>query len=143
MDRVKYFIDEYSFLSNFYEAFIAYEGIRWKTSEHAYQAMKSLDHEERLWVASLDTPGQAKRAGRHILLRSDWEEVKEEIMLNILKAKFDQNADIRQKLIETYPLRLIEGNNWGDTFWGVDDHKGGLNKLGEQLMHLRLLYTGR
>lgn len=143
MDRVKYFTDEYSFLSNFHEAEIEYIGIKWKTSEHAYQAMKSVDHEERLWMASLEHPGQAKRAGRHLTLRADWEAVKEDLMEGILRAKFDQHEDLKQQLIETYPIDLIEGNSWGDTYWGVDDKKGGLNKLGKILMKLRVEYSGR
>lgn len=140
MKCVKYFDGEFAYLSNFFEAEVEYETIRYKTSEHAFQAAKSLKQADRLRIAALQTPGQSKRAGRQVELRRDWESVKEIVMLDVLTAKFDQNPDLKQLLIETDPLRLIEGNNWGDTYWGIDDKKGGTNRLGEILMILRKNY---
>ena len=61
-------------------------------------------------------------------------------MKDIVATKFSQNTDLKQKLIDTYPNILVEGNTWGDTYWGVDitkPNKPGNNKLGEILMEVR------
>lgn len=125
----------YSFLSNFYKSDIIYDGIRYNSAEAAFQAQKSLDLSEREEI-SLLTPLKAKKAGRHITLREDWDEVKLDIMYKICLSKFTQNEDMRQLLISTCGEELIEGNDWGDSFWGtVDGH--GENHLGKILMRIR------
>ena len=67
---------EYSFLSNFYDSPFVHEGITYPTNEHFFQAMKTLDQEERKKIAAAATPGQSKRLGRHVALRPDWEAIK-------------------------------------------------------------------
>ena len=79
--------------------------------------------------------GRAKRLGR-VELRSDWEEVKIEVMREVLRCKFSQNPDLKAKLIATGDAELIEGNNWNDRFWGVCRGVG-QNHLGRLLMELR------
>ena len=131
------FDKEWAFLSNFYWSEIEFEGITYPTNEHFFQAMKTLDIDERRAIANALTPGKAKRMGRRVTLRSDWEEVKEEVMFLGLCLKFadDQLADW---LLETGDEELVEGNWWGDTTWGVC--KGvGQNKLGKLLMKVRLM----
>lgn len=125
----------YSFLSNFYESDIIYDGIRYNSAEVAFQAQKTLSLSERKAISQL-TPLKAKKAGKRVALREDWEDVKLDIMYRICRAKFTQNEDMRQLLISTYSEELIEENDWGDTFWGtVDGH--GENHLGKILMRIR------
>jgi hypothetical protein len=72
-------------------------------------------------------------------MRPDWDEVKIEVMRDVLVSKFQHNSELRQKLIDTGDAYLEEGNWWGDTFWGVCKGKG-QNKLGLLLIQLRNLY---
>ena len=135
---IKEFIGEYHFLSNFYVAPIEYNGKEWQSSEHLYQALKSLDKKEQDLVRQANSPGRAKKLGRKITIRPDWAEVKDDIMKQIVRAKFTQNKDLKEKLIATAPRPLEEGNTWGDTYWGVNLYTGiGLNVLGKILEDLR------
>jgi len=106
------------------------------TVEHAFQASKTRITVERIAIAQATTPGRAKRAGRKVALRADWEDVKLAVMEELVQDKFDRHPDIRQKLIETGDVPLEEGNHWGDTFWGVCNGVG-LNHLGRILMTVR------
>lgn len=126
---------EYGFLSNFYSSPITYEGIVYPTVEHIFQAMKTLDNTERIKIANAATPGQAKRLGRRVALRGDWEEIKVDVMRTALKLKFS-NPVLKAKLIATGDAELIEGNTWNDRFWGVCNGTG-KNMLGTLLMELR------
>jgi len=130
------FIDEFDFLSNFYPAETMYDGIVYPTSEHAFAAAKSLDLSERDRILQEVTPGRAKRLGRRIELRRDWEDVKVRIMKQLVLDKFTRNSDLMMRLLETGSEELIEGNNWGDKFWGVCDGEG-QNYLGIILMEVR------
>lgn len=135
------FDGEYFFLSNFYPCEVTYEGITYQSSEEAFQAQKTLDIEKRKTFVGVGS-GQAKRMGRGLTdLRSDWEEVKDNIMMGIVWAKFNQNPDIKQKLLDTGSNILMEGNSWGDYYWGTDfvDLSRGKNKLGEILMMVRFM----
>lgn len=132
---------KFRFLSNFYMCPVIYEGIRYPSSEHAYQAAKSLDMEVRQRIANLSTPGKAKKAGRQINIRQDWEAVKYDVMSEIVLEKFLQNPDIKQKLIDTGDEELIEGNTWGDQWWGVCNGVGE-NMLGKILMRVRAILRG-
>jgi N-glycosidase YbiA len=129
------FNGEFSFLSNFHPCPVNFEGIRFPTSEHAFQAAKTLDHNQRAIIAMLMTPGKAKRAGRKLHIRPDWERVKIPTMEKILRMKFS-NPEMREKLLATGDRVLIEGNNWNDTFWGVCNNQGE-NHLGRLLMEIR------
>ena len=130
------FDGEYAFLSNFYESPIkGDDGIAYPTVEHYFQAMKTLNKGQRQEIAAQDTPGKAKRLGRAVDLRSDWEAVKESYMYLALVQKF-QDPELRQKLLATGNSTLIEGNTWKDTYWGVCDGVG-LNRLGCTLMKVR------
>lgn len=135
LEIIDSFKGPYSFLSNFHKQPITYKGVEWATSEHAYQAMKTLDEEEREEVRRQSTPGRAKRAGRKVTLRNDWEEIKVDVMHDILKAKFSV-PEMRDTLLLTEKSLLVEGNHWGDTFWGVCKGEGE-NWLGRLLMKIR------
>ena len=110
--------------------------VEYPSSEHAYQAAKTKDKKMRRKIACKATAWEAKRLGQQVKLREDWEERKVEIMYRILHAKFNQHDDLKEKLLATGDAELIEGNTWGDTFWGICDGKGE-NKLGKLLMLLR------
>ena len=69
-------------------------------------------------------------------MRADWNDIKLDIMKRLNEQKF-MIPDLRRKLCDTYPHDLIEGNTWGDTFWGVCDGKGS-NHLGKILMAIRM-----
>ena len=141
MKTIIRFDGDYRFLSNFYKAEITYDGIKYPTTENAYQAAKSLDTNERQTIANLDKPVDAKRAGKKVTLRNGWDGIKDGIMLDVLKIKFTAHPDLAKKLIDTEDSVLIEGNFWHDTHFGVcycDKCMGiGENKLGELLMKVR------
>ena len=135
------FDGEYEFLSNFYHSPIFYEGIVYPTNEHFFQAMKTLDLEERKKIAAADTPGKAKRMGRSVILRPDWERIKVDVMRTGLMLKFT-DAALAKKLLDTGDEELVEGNWWHDNTWGnchctECSRKGGRNLLGMLLMEVR------
>lgn len=134
------FSGEYSFLSNFYPAKLVVFDLEFKTSEHAYQAFKTLDFKEFNQIKNAQTPGNAKKLGKYVTLRDDWDDIKLKVMKVVVRAKFDQNPEIRVKLINTAPAELIEGNAWRDDFWGVYNGVGE-NHLGKILMNLRNSYA--
>jgi ribA/ribD-fused uncharacterized protein len=125
----------YEFLSNFHPATVRLDGVEHRTVEHAYQAAKTLDPSEREHVWSAPTPAVAKERGQRVTMRPDWNDCKVAVMRNLLKQKFSDPV-LRARLAATAPLELIEGNTWGDRFWGV--HEGeGQNWLGRLLMEIR------
>ena len=92
----------------------------------------------RIITVTLASARQAKSLGRMVNLRDDWEFVKVNIMLEITRAKFEQNLELAEKLLATGNAMLVEGNHWNDTFWGVDARNGkGENYLGKILMCVR------
>lgn len=129
------FRGNYYFLSNMYPEVLYINGEMYPSAEHAFQASKSLDKDVRLGMSVCRSAKEAKQAGRLINLRLDWEDVKVDVMYNILKAKF-ADPELAQKLRDTGDEELIEENNWGDTFWGVCKGKG-KNMLGNLLMKVR------
>lgn len=136
MRTIAAFNGEFRWLSNFWPVSITRsDGITYPSSEPAYMASKTLDMAIRREVATLKTAGDAKRFGRKIKLRADWEEVKRNEMLSVLRLKF-RDPLLRIKLINTGDARLIEGNTWGDTYWGVCNGQG-QNVLGQLLMLVR------
>ena len=129
------FRGKYYFLSNFYSAPVEYEGIVYQNNEAAFQSAKVTDIDVRVKFANLD-PSSAKRKGRHVQLRHGWDIIKFDIMYEIVKDKFSQNKDLKQKLIATGDEYLEEGNTWGDRIWGTVNGKG-QNNLGKILMRVR------
>lgn len=129
------FRGRYYFLSNFYEAPVEYKGITYTNSEAAFQAQKCIDPKDCIKFAGLN-PSEAKKLGRKINLRGDWEDVKIKIMEEVVKAKFEQNKDLAKLLLETGDEYLEEGNTWGDRIWGTVNGQGA-NNLGKILMNVR------
>ncbi len=150
------FHGEFEFLSNFQWIAIKDQGMIFPSVEHAFQAAKTTDRRFKRLIGSAPTPGQAKRLGRSVTLRKDWEIVKDEVMLRLLRLKFE-NEEMRKLLLETGDAELIEGNSWGDWYWGMIQYYGemdlrhgeyivggndrmrwrGQNKLGKLLMKVR------
>lgn len=136
-ERIYGFFGPNDFLSNFHPSPIVLEGIRYPTVEHAFQAFKTLDVTKRREIAMLRSPGAAKRAGRRLALRPDWEQVKTGVMLACLREKYRIGV-FGALLLETGESELIEANTWGDRVWGVDRATGtGENRLGRLLMQVR------
>jgi N-glycosidase YbiA len=138
MKAITEFQGEYRFLSNFWPCHLASFGLVFPTVEHGYQAMKMASAIDRRTIAAAETPGQAKRLGRAYECRPGWFELRIPVMRTLVESKFYQHPLLGQKLLETGDAELVEGNSWGDTFWGVCDGKGS-NHLGRILMETRSL----
>lgn len=130
------FMGDYFFLSNFFLAKVEFDWLVYPSTEHAYQAYKSTDPVVRYKFTTIPTAGKAKRYGREIAMRLDWEEIKDNVMYNIVFAKFSQHKDLAALLDATGDRKLIEGNTWGDVYWGTVNGIG-KNRLGEILMRVR------
>jgi ribA/ribD-fused uncharacterized protein len=151
MESIKEFRGRKYFLSNFYsrDNLMVYNGITYNSSEAAFQAQKTPDKELQLMASKMKPLDVKKAFGPtglpgfpHFQLRSDWESVKFDIMLDVLRAKFLQNRDLAEKLLSTGDAELIEGNNWHDNLWGNCTcpkciNKAGRNCLGLALMQVR------
>lgn len=135
MKTIDSFSGQHRFLSNFWSVAIAFEGYTYRTVEHAYQAAKTLDEDERRRIRAEASAAGAKKRGKFVDLRDDWEAIKVDIMRELLRQKFGTNP-LRARLLKTGKQKLVEGNWWGDRFWGVCDGKGE-NHLGLLLMEIR------
>ena len=131
---IKAFKGKYYFLSNFYEAPVTWEGITYQNNEAAFQSAKVTSGDRKAF-AELN-PSDAKKLGRQVSLREDWESIKDCVMYEVCKAKFTQNEDLKEKLLATGNDLLEEGNTWGDKTWGTVDGVGE-NRLGKILMRIR------
>lgn len=128
MKEITAFQGEYRWLSNFWPARVTLcDDIRpnliYPTVEHAYQAAKSLDWVDRVQIQEAKSPGKAKRRGCCVKLRSDWNDVRLRVMEELLRQKFLSGTDanhLGKLLLGTGEARLIEGNTWGDRFWGAE-----------------------
>lgn len=138
------FKGEHRFLSNFHPSPLLWreDGIVYPTVEHAFQAMKSEAVGDRMEIAAAPTPKEAKHRGRAAHLRADWEQVKRVYMLHLVLEKFLQNPELAERLAATRSRVLIEGNTWGDDYWGMVWREGdwaGHNYLGKILMSVRMV----
>lgn len=136
--QISNFRGEYAFLSNFYSAPVSYMGQTYANNEAAFQAQKTLSAKEQrqFCIFRMHNPSDAKKLGRNLTLRPDWEKVKIRLMYEICMCKFMQNPELRDKLLATGKCTLIEENNWGDYFWGKVNNCGE-NQLGLILMDVR------
>jgi hypothetical protein len=129
------FRGEYRFLSNFWLCEIAYEGERYASTEHAFQAAKTFNQSDRARIRKMSCT-EAKRYGRKVQLIEGWENKKVGIMEDLVLQKFVVHADLQEKLLATGDAELIEGNDWGDVEWGQVNGVG-KNHLGKILMRVR------
>lgn len=136
--KITEFQGKYRFLSNFWYAQVTLDGIAYPTVEHAFQAAKTLNPHERRRILGCVTPSDAKRAGRQVTLRDDWELIKVDAMRDLVWQKF-QRSDLKRLLLNTGDQDIEEGNHWNDRFWGVcpPGSGNGKNNLGLILMDVR------
>lgn len=136
----------YGAFSNLYKRSMEFEGTTYPTSEHAYQAGKALKPAVRQWILSAPTPALAAMAAHGLYVWDvvpNWAQIKFDRMRAVLRAKFDQHADLRELLLSTGEVRLVEAgtvNNAVNRLWGEVDGKGE-NMLGVMLMELRTAYA--
>jgi ribA/ribD-fused uncharacterized protein len=129
-------------LGNYSIGTVFFEGHAYPSVEHAYQAQKSLDPAVQKMIRDCPTPNTAKQMARKVQLRPDWEQVKDLIMLRLLREKFCQEPE-RAILLSTGFDQLTEGNWWHDNYWGdcscgrAQCQEPGKNMLGELLMQVR------
>jgi ribA/ribD-fused uncharacterized protein len=135
-ERIDRFEGTWYFLSNFSASPVEMDGLIYPTVEHAYQAAKTFNTNNRVKIQKALTPGLAKKLGRKVPMRSDWDDVKISIMENLIEKKFAPGTKLASDLLLTMDAELIEGNWWNDTFWGVCNSKGH-NHLGKILMKRR------
>lgn len=132
---INHFCDEYYFLSNFYESSMVYDGIPYQNAEAAFQAQKCATKADRHAFSNLNAT-EAKKLGRQVSLRPDWEDIKVNVMRDVVRTKFSENPELSQKLLATSGEYLEEGNTWGDRVWGTVNGSGA-NLLGQILMEAR------
>ena len=113
MDQIISFNGEFSFLSNFYPGRVNV----YKSAEAAYQAQKCENPDDRKQFIPLDA-GHAKRLGRRVSVRPGWDEMRVDVMRDVVHTKFRSNPDLAEKLLATEDAELIEGNCWHDNFFG-------------------------
>ena len=136
------FRGEYDFLSNFYLCVITLDDVDYSSVEHAFQAAKTDNADERRKVQLAPSPGRAKQIGRKVTLRPDWESVKIGIIEDLVRQKFTRHDELRDLLLATGDAKLIEGNTWNDRTYGAVWNKKqgawiGKNHLGKILMKVR------
>jgi ribA/ribD-fused uncharacterized protein len=125
------------FLSNFARYPVELDGVRWPTSEHAFQAQKFPDAALRSRIAAAPTPLDAARMGRTLPgIRPDWDAVRDATMLRVLRAKFAQHDKLRRRLLETGESALVEHTD-RDRYWGDGGDGSGQNRLGALLEQVR------
>lgn len=141
-DEITAFRGKYAFLSNFYLCVVTLDEVAYSSVEHAFQAAKTDNPDERYQIQIAPTPSRAKQIGRKVTLRADWEDVKIGIMESLVRQKFTAHDDLRTLLLATEDAHLIEGNTWNDRTYGAiwSDKEGvwmGKNHLGKILMTVR------
>lgn len=134
------FSGQLEFLSNMYPCtlrmYVLDKTYTFSSSEAAFHAGKCQDPADIQRIAATKTGNEAKRLGRKVKMRPNWDTYRISWMARVLECKFRQNPELAQQLLDTYPLTLRETNTWKDTFWGI--YKGqGENHLGILLMELR------
>lgn len=137
MNRIASFQGEWRFLSNFWLCPVNIENVFYSSVEHAYQAMKTINPVERQKIYLATSPAEAKQLGKMVTIRPGWNDnLKIEYMDYLIWDKFSNSPELGNKLLSTGDMELIEGNTWGDKFWGVCDGIGH-NHLGKILMKVR------
>ena len=138
-DAILGFDGEFQWMSNFWPVSLLFDGVRYGSVEQAYQAAKTLNLDERLKIQMTKTPSRAKKQGRSLTVRSDWDAVKIPIMLRLQRQKY-RNGRLSERLAATGKRQIFELNAWNDVFWGVVENEGGyegVNAMGQILSLVR------
>jgi ribA/ribD-fused uncharacterized protein len=136
------FHDGYTYLSNFSSHALLISGQKWPTVEHAFQAAKTTDRGQQQMIRAATSPGLAKRLGKTVTLRPNWNDMRVRVMEKLVALKFAQWPELGLKLRATGDALIVEGNKWHDNFWGSCScprcqHITGENHLGLILMQIR------
>lgn len=128
----------YGSFSNFSRHGVDLDGLWWPTVEHYFQAQKFVGTPYAEKIRSAPTPKRAAELGRSRAhpLRSDWEKVKDALMLKAVQRKFEIHEELRALLLQTGNEELVE-NAPGDYYWGCGADGSGKNMLGKTLMQVR------
>lgn len=135
------FQGEFRWLSNFWPCEIVLDGEVYPSVEHAYQAAKTNNIANRKIIQSLKSPGAAKKMGKVVTMRANWDSIKLRIMEDLVRQKFIKDARLKIKLLSTGEQELVERNHWNDQFWGVCNGVGE-NHLGRIIMKVRKGLSG-
>lgn len=129
---------EYGYFSNFSPHSVQMLGKIWPTSEHYYQAMKFSDPEYQEQIRQAKNAYKCKELGnaRHISFKKDWADIMDDVMREVVYAKFTQHLDLRQNLLDTNDDILVE-HTVNDKYWGDGGDGSGKNMLGKVLMEVR------
>ena len=138
-NQIFFYEQEFYPFSNFSSFKLNWKGYDWMTSEHAYHSEKFIDYPEI--IEQLKQSRSAHEAMKIAYdnknkYRKDWDEIKINVMKNILLAKVEQHPYVKKKLLESGDKELIE-NSWRDNYWGWGPNKDGSNFLGKIWMELR------
>jgi ribA/ribD-fused uncharacterized protein len=133
--------DPYGCFSNFSLHPIEVEASYWQTVEHYYQAQKFVGTENEglsQVIRDAKTPMEAAQIGRDrtLKLRSDWEQVKRQVMWQGVLTKFLTHTEIQAILLDTGDELIVEDSPT-DYYWGCGQDKTGQNQLGQILMNVR------
>jgi len=128
--------DPYGFLNNFKKARMYLWGKWWNNVETPYQAAKCVSEEEKELFYKVATPREARDLGQKVKMRSDWDQVKDNVMYECCLAKFLQHPDLRAQLMATGDEELVEDSPI-DSYWGCGKDGNGRNQLGKTLMRIR------
>lgn len=139
---IQSFDKQFAYLSNFFPSPLLLKGQEWPTVEHIFQAAKTSDPSEQEQIRLAATPGKARRLGKRLQLRSDWEARKQAVMVEAVRLKFIEYPELLNRLLSTGEEELIEGNTWHDNVWGdcqcpKCQNIPGRNLLGTILMQIR------
>ena len=134
--------EPYGCFSNFSRHGIEMDGVWWPTAEHYYQAQKFTGTPYVVQIQRALTPKKAAEMGRNRAwpLRSDWEQVKDEVMFKAVLQKFETHRELRTLLLSTGAEEIVE-NAPGDYYWGCGADGSGQNKLGKLLMEVRSILS--
>lgn len=133
---IESFRGTYFFLSNFFPHPVDFDNDTYPSVEHAYHAAKTTDVRQRKKIRLAAGAAHAKKLGKSVTLRDDWNDMRIAVMTSLLRQKFRYGTKLATQLINTVPRELIERNTWGDRFWGVCNGRG-KNHLGVLLMARR------
>ena len=128
--------DKYGAFTNFSPHPVSIDGKKWPTTEHFYQAMKTLDPDLQEQVRNCPTPKLAKTLAKTLPLRENWEEIKYDIMVKAVRAKVEQYTSIKELLMSTGIEDIGEASPY-DYVWGLGADNSGQNLLGKVLMQIR------
>jgi N-glycosidase YbiA len=128
----------YCWLSNFFISSMTLHGKEYLSVEHWFQSQKFTNPEVQEEIRLASTPASAKAMGKkkEASFRKDWDSVREDIMMEGLRAKFHQNIFLYVSLCNTEDTELKEDSSW-DSYWGIGKFGKGKNRMGYLLMKLR------